>query len=125
MGQLSVVLKLDIILHNWNFGRGRAWVGERCVNQSPLIWSAIQISSSCFLYSWVHLFLRFNSVRRGGRSGWGVLVRDGMRGERKSFNVFLTSGEKWITEVNGKYLKWAKCQFLNHGRQLVNGSNYR
>ena len=88
MGQLSVVLKLDIILHNWNFGRGRAWVGERCVNQSPLIWSAIQISSPCFLYSWVHLFLRFNSVRRGGRSGWGVLVRDGMRGERKSFNVF-------------------------------------
>ena len=38
---------------------------------------------------------------------------------------FLTSGEKWITEVNGKYLRWVKCQFLNHGRQLVNGSNYR
>ena len=34
MGQLSLVLKLDIILHNWNFSRGRAWVGERFVNQS-------------------------------------------------------------------------------------------
>ena len=45
------------------------------------VWNWSSISS---------LFLRCNSVRSKGRSGWGVLVRDGVRdGERRSFNVLI------------------------------------
>jgi hypothetical protein len=28
--------------------------------------------------------------------------------------LFLTVGERWVTEVNSKDHKWTKCQFLNY-----------